>query len=466
MALSSALGAAASGLAAAARRIETVGNNVANATTEGYARRDVRLQPNTTAPGVQVVSVSRNIDAFHLADRRIAGANAAATGLLADQLQRLEGAIGAPGTQGSLQGTIDVFAATLLAAASEPDSPGRLAAVTNGARDLAARFASVSATVQQVRSETDKDIATMIDGLNADLGRVAGLDRQIAAALASGDDATALQDRRQLLLDRVSTIIPLREYPRPDGQVALVAVNGLLLMDGSPARFGFSPANAISASSAAPLSGLTVNGRSLQTGQGNLFDGGTLSAAFHLRDSTTPALQQDLDSLALSLSLRLAGADPTLTPGAAGLFTDGGIPADAANLTGLSARLSLNPLVDPARGGDPARLRDGLAAPMPRDPGDGRVIAALSSALSDRTPLSLAGEAAVLFDGLATARLAADAAASTASARQSALAESPSADAVNMDRELQDLLQIEQIYAANARVISAVDSMLQTLMEV
>ncbi|MBD1206468.1 MAG: flagellar hook-associated protein FlgK [Rhodobacteraceae bacterium] len=466
MALSSALGAAASGLAASARRIETVGNNVANASTEGYARREVRLQANMTAPGVQVAAISRNIDPFRLADHRGAGADAAATALLADQLQRIEQAFGTAGRAGSLQSALATFDAALLSAASEPESPGRLAAVVNGARDLVTRFSAISSTIQQVRAETDGSIGRMVDRLNADLDRIGRLDQQIAAALAMGDDAASLQDRRQQLVDRVATVIPLREHPRANGRTSLIAISGALLLDGTPARFGFSPAALVSASSTTPLSGLTLNGRPIDAGPGSLLDGGTLAAAFDLRDRATPGLQADLDGLALSLAQRLSDSDPTLAPGAAGLFTDAGGPVDPANRAGLSARLAVAASVDPATGGDPSRLRDGLAATTTRDPGDGGILAALSASLSALTPHSLAGEAATLVDRLATARLTADAAASTAAARKSALAEAPSPDAVNTDQELQDLLQIEQIYAANARVISAVDDMLRTLLEV
>ncbi|PLL14603.1 flagellar hook-associated protein FlgK [Tabrizicola sp. TH137] len=466
MALSSALGAATTGLSASARRIETVANNVANATAEGYARREVRLQANTAAPGVEVVALTRSVDPFRIADRRSADADGAATGLLADHLLRIEQAFGTAEEGQSLQATLDAFDAALVTAAAEPESQSRLAAVVNAAADVAARFSALSATIQQARGEADARIGTEVDRLNADLQAVSRLDRQIAAALATGRDAASLQDRRQQLVDRIATIIPLREYPRPNGQTALVAVNGALLLDGSPATFGFTPAPFVSASSTAPLSGLTMNGRPLATGPDSLIGGGSLSAAFQLRDTVTPALQADLDRLALSLSERLAAADPTLSPTAPGLFTDAGSRADVANLAGLSARLSVNPRVDPTAGGNPTALRDGLAAATLRETGDGTILAALSAALSATTPRSLSGETAELIDRLSTARLAAEAAASTASARQSALTEAASSDSVNTDQELQDLLQIEQAYAANARVIATVDDMLRLLMEV
>jgi len=51
-------------------------------------------------------------------------------------------------------------------------------------------------------------------------------------------------------------------------------------------------------------------------------------------------------------------------------------------------------------------------------------------------------------------------------ARQASLKTAELANGVDSDQELQNLLRIEQAYAANARVISAVDTMLQRLLEV
>jgi flagellar hook-associated protein 1 FlgK len=50
-------------------------------------------------------------------------------------------------------------------------------------------------------------------------------------------------------------------------------------------------------------------------------------------------------------------------------------------------------------------------------------------------------------------------------ARQDALKTAELATGVDSDQELQNLLRIEQAYAANARVLQTIDAMMQRLME-
>lgn len=62
------------------------------------------------------------------------------------------------------------------------------------------------------------------------------------------------------------------------------------------------------------------------------------------------------------------------------------------------------------------------------------------------------------------ARQGAAARESYANARQDALTGAFLAEGVDTDQELQKLLQIEQAYAANARVITTIDEMIQQLL--
>jgi flagellar hook-associated protein 1 FlgK len=52
----------------------------------------------------------------------------------------------------------------------------------------------------------------------------------------------------------------------------------------------------------------------------------------------------------------------------------------------------------------------------------------------------------------------------SANARHTALQEAAASEGVDSDAELQSLLMIEKLYTANARVISVVDEMMDTLM--
>ena len=88
---------------------------------------------------------------------------------------------------------------------------------------------------------------------------------------------------------------------------------------------------------------------------------GGLPPTFAQRDDWAPAAQARLDGVARDLVERFetAGLDATLPPAAAGLFTDAGARSDPALEQGLAARLAVNAAVRPEEGGAVWRLRDG-----------------------------------------------------------------------------------------------------------
>jgi flagellar hook-associated protein 1 len=466
MALSSALNAATAGLFATSRRAEVASFNIANAVTSGYARRELSVQSNAFGPGPQVLGVIRRSDAALVGDRRTAQATAEGADLLSSRLLRIEQAIGTIGEGGGLTDAINAFDAALIRAAASPEQAASLSAVVEAARVLTSRFRETSEVIQQTRADADKQIATEVDTLNKSLRLIADLDDRIVAARAANRDAASLQDQRQQLIDGVARIIPLREVPRPDGRPALIALNGAILLDGRPAEFDFTAATAVTASSGAPLSGLALNGRPLATGRDSLIAGGTLTAAFALRDQITVGFQAGLDDLAQDLALRLQSADDTLATGQPGLLTDQGSAPEPASLAGLSARLALNSLVDPNQGGTLSLVRDGLSSVDPGSPSDGGRLLALQQALVAASPQGIADRATNLVQSIAATRLSAEADTARAQAKAALYQEAEAATGVSTDQELQNLLLIEKAYAANAKVLQVVDGLLQTLLEV
>ncbi|WP_434616486.1 flagellar hook-associated protein FlgK [Tabrizicola sp. M-4] len=466
MALSNALNAASAGLSVLSRRAELVSLNIANVATAGYVRRDLAVQSNAFASGPQVLGVTRQGDAMLTGDRRSAQAGADAADFLSARLLRIEQAFGEVGQGGSLTDAVNVFDAALVVASTSPGAPTSLAAVLETAQALTDRIRQTSATIQKIRGEADRRIASDVESLNISLTQIAELDRQIVAVRAAGRDEASLQDQRQILVDRVARIIPLREVDRPDGRPALIAQNGAVLLDGRPAEFGFTPTTVITASSTMPLSGLLLDGRPIPMGRESLVEGGTLGAAFLMRDWITVDAQQGLDEFAQNLALRLQAADTTVPAGQPGLFTDGGAAANPSALTGFASRLSVNSLADPGQGGDLRLLRDGFGAVAPGPISDGAGLLALHRALIAASPRSVAEQAADLTQRIAAARLGAEVDTTRAQARASTLLEAEAATGVNTDDELQDLLQIEKAYAANAKVLQVVDGLLQTLMEI
>lgn len=483
MSISSALNSALSGLTATSRQAEIVSSNVANASTPGYARRTVALTPHEiggTGQGVAIRSVDRQIDQFLINDRRVAQASAGDRDVRASFMQRLEQIFGNPEDPASLSARVSALESSLLAAAGRPESDARLNSTVEAARLLADGLNRASDAVQEARLRTDRTIGMAVEQLNNSLRQVRELNAQIRNVTGTGKDASALMDQRQQAIDQIAQFIPIREVARDHNQVALMTTGGAVLLDGSESTFGFTPVNTIvpeMTQAGGGLSGLTLNGRPMATaGETSLILGGELAGLFAVRDELAVAGQSKLDALARDLYDRFAdpALDTSLPPGAPGLFTDGGGAFLPVNETGLSARLSLNTLVDPNAGGAIFRLRDGLGAATPGPIGNAALLVSLSDALAAARPLasgtfspssrSAAGLTAALMSSVATDRLSADTEDAFSAARFSALDEMEKAGGVDTDQELQTLLVIEKNYAANAKILQTVDEMMNTLL--
>lgn len=484
MSISGSLSSALSGLTAAARAAEIVSSNIANSMTEGYGRRELQTTSRTlggSGQGVTITGVSRNVDPVVIGDRRLAQAGSGARDSMAAFLKRMETVLGTPDTASSLNSRIADFDAALLEASSRPESEARLGNVLTAAKALAAHLSTAGQDVQDARAAADDKIEAQVAQVNTALQRLAELNGQIRSNFATNRDASALLDQRQQIIDGVSKIIPMREVPRDFGQVALLTTGGAILLDGKPAVLGFTPVGMVvpgMTQATGALSGLTLNGKPVPTATaGGPVSGGTLGVEFAIRDETAPQIQTRLDAVARDLIERFAdpALDATRPPGDAGLFTDQGTTFLSANEVGLAQRVKVNGLVDPSQGGLVSRLRDGLGAVTTGPVGNAVLLKGLQTALTAlRAPASggfsggnrsLSTLAADMISGVATARVQAEEEASFASARLETLRGVELENGVDTDQEMQSLMLIEQAYAANAKVISMVGAMIDTLME-
>lgn len=485
MSLSGGLSSALSGLTAAARAAEVVSSNIANARTEGYGRRQLVLGANVlggTGQGVNVRGVQRIVDSHVISDRRLAEASQGNRETTATFLKRIESAIGTPDDASSLGSRISGLDTALLAAVSRPESEARLSSVLDAAKSLATHLVTAGNAIQDERVTADHQIDSQVDQINNALARVVELNGAIRKNIAIGRDNSALLDNRQQVIDGISDILPLREVDRGNGQVALFTTGGAIVLDGTAAKFGFTPVGVMvpgmSVESGA-LSGLTLGGRPISTAaEGGPISGGTLAAQFSIRDSFAPDAQSKLDAVARDLVGRFSDptVDTSLSTGGAGLFTDGGAPFNPANEVGLSQRLSVNTRVDPSNGGALWRIRDGIGASAPGLVGNAALLRGLQAAIAEnRVPASggftpsarsLSVLASDLISSVASARVNMDEEVTFATSRLSTLQGMELANGVDTDQELQSLMLIEQAYAANAKVTSTISELLQRLMEI
>jgi flagellar hook-associated protein 1 FlgK len=483
MSITSALGSALTGLSATSRQAEILSSNVANATTPGYARREAGLAAAVLAgsgQGVTVTGITRNVDGQLLGERRLAAAGDGDRSLRAQFLKQVEQALGTPDSAGSLAARIAAFDQALMEASGRPEQPARLQAIASTAKSLIGGLAAATDDIQSARSAADRRIAEEVGKLNSTLAQLQEINVELRSFSGTGRDVSALLDERQRLVDTISTIVPVREVRRDRDQIALFTTGGATLLEGSAAEFGFTQTPTITpemTQALGGLSGLTINGKPYDTaGSASPILGGTLGGLFALRDELAVTAQGKLDAVARDLVERFSapGLDPTLLPGAPGLFTDAGAAFLPTDETGLAGRLRLNSAADPDQGGALFRLRDGLGALTEGPPGNGSLLAALHSVLAGARPLtstgfiagnrSFAALGSDLMSDSAALRLAAEAEQSFSGARLTALTDLEAQNGIDTDQEMQALLVIEKNYSANAKVIQAVSDMIDTLL--
>lgn len=485
MSIANALNNAISGLTAAARGTEVVSSNLANALTPGYGRRELDLSPRILSGnggGVHIDGVSRIVSSSVLSEFRVASSGLGRSTVSHGFYKSLESSIGLPQDSGSLSALMTGLETALVSAASRPDSDVRLRGVFDAANQLVQKIGSISNTIQDSRTNADRQIGLQVDSLNNDLSEVSRLNRQIIIEGANGRDTSSLVDARQAVVDRISNIVPVREMPRDNGRIALFTTGGMVLLDGTtPTSFGFQPTGRLTPdidSNSTVLGRLTIDGEPASVSQMTLMAGGSLSELHKVRDVYGVAAQASLDAVARELHDRFADPtiDPSISAGASGLFTDGPGNFDPLSERGLSSRLRINAAVDPAQGGEIWRLRDGIYANVKGDVGNSSVIDGLTQAMgaiSQYRSTSASGSAGSLgtlvagvLSEISASRLTAETQKTHDVTLQSSLQGALFADAVDSDREMEMLLQLEKAYAANAKVIQAVNEMLDNILRI
>lgn len=466
MAISSALSIATSGLNAANARARVTAENVANAQTAGYVRRTAVLaeaQIGGRGDGVRVLGTERAAASGLIAERmRLASAGAEANQRNAD-IGAITTAFGAPGDETGVFAAYGRFETALRDAAATPENPTLLEGLANTARDLAGRIGQADARANDIRTTADRDIGVAVAEVNDALERLGALNQ-----LAPSQVTPAVQDERQRLTDQINAVIPVEVLDRGD-KLHLMTEGGVFLLTDRAHQIEFAPAGLVGRGETlgAGLSGIMVDGVDLTpSGTGvQRSRSGQLAGLFAVRDDTAPAFQDGLDVLAGALLSRFAddGVDPTKTPGEAGLFTDGAATTPVGGGFGVAGRLQLNVAVDRDAGGDITLLRDGLGATTPGAVGNGDQLNRLLDAFTAGQG-AVRGAADLSAELGAKTQIAADRAV-VSNVRLSAAQDAErGALGVDTDTELQNLLAIEQAYAANARVIQTVSDMLDALL--
>lgn len=490
MSLSSSMLNALSGMRINSRMTEIASNNLANALTDGYGRQIVNVGAATldgNGIGVTEVSITRASATQFTEARRQADGEAANGTIKADALARLGTQLGEATAADGLFRRLDVFESSLRQFAETPESPPLQRQAVDVAKDLANELNSISDDVSRLRTDADAAINRDVATVNRNLKTIETLNAKIQTLSVTDTSAPTLIDQRERLIDEVNAIIPVKVQAQPNNVIHLYTTGGQFILQERAQVLEFSPTPLITSAmvydpaGTGALSGITLRGQDITPGSTNPLQvrEGSLAGHFAVRDEITVNHIERVDQFAANLISRFEdpAVDPTLSAGDPGLFTDAGAALNPADIIGLAGRISVNVLADPAAGGDPARLRDGLQSAAPGPLGSDTIPRNLLDAVTAPLPATgitgLAGSlsafqmVAGIVELVGIDRTDAETNAARLTSTRATLADGEAERiGVDTDQELQALIQIEQAFAANAQVIQAASRMLREVVEI
>jgi flagellar hook-associated protein 1 FlgK len=506
MSLDSSLSIAVSGLDAVSNALGVIGQNVANASTADWVTETPAQESISAGGGGEGVATLPTQRQLNLAVQTgVFAQNTAVAGLQTQQtalsaIDSVQGVVGSGTDLSSLLGKLQDAFTTL---ENDPSEQTQLEAVVGAATAVTQQINALANAVEQARQNAQNAAVSGIDTINAALTQVGALNTEIVALQAQGRSTADLDNQRDNLVDQIGQQIPVKQLAQTNGSVVLITTDGLTLptLPNSPrltlASATLGPSITYPASAAVPevlLGGVDVT--SLLGTTGNL------GANLALRDSTLPSFQAGLDEFSYTLASRFDQQGLTLFTDNSGNMPTATGPDTQSGYVGFAQTITVNPAVI----ADPSLVRDGThdvtgSATGPSaftvNPPDGpagftgMIDRVLDYALTDQvqsgvaqtspaaTGLGPAGDqsagftpandlgdfAAGLVGAMSETANAAGSNLTAAQALQSALQARLNVDSgVSIDTEMSTMVELQNAYGANAKVINAVQTMWTALL--
>ncbi|MEC7624586.1 MAG: flagellar hook-associated protein FlgK [Pseudomonadota bacterium] len=437
------LSIAASGARAARSALDVTAQNIANASSDGYVRRSLRIEEvsasggagrvgDISLSGARVAEIRRNADAFLQGEVRRTSGDLQRANVELSGLQNMESAL----EQSGVFTAVVEFEAVLQQLSSDPVDPSRRAAVVAEASTLANKFNITASGFDAVGDGLRFDAEAEVNDANIIGAELARVNLRLTRAGSGSSDRAALLDQRDQLLERLGGFSSLTTSFAADGTVAVS------LGSNPPRSFvqGGTAGTLTSATAADGTLSFAVDGQAMTPGSGSL-EGASLAL------TELASLRQRLDTVAAGI------ADTVNNAQAAGVALDGtqGQPIFAGTTAG-TLRVVMT-------GGAGLATAPAGAAAGSRDDSNLNALRQSLTALDPAQQLN-----GVLFDvsskvaGRAVTQSALDTIAT--SARISLEQQS----GVDLDTEAANLIRFQQAFQASGRAMQAASDIFDTLL--
>ena len=436
-----------SALYAHRKALDVTGHNLANVNTPGYSRQRVDLVADSgpitpalhsswqgTGEGVRAGPVIRIRDEF--LDLRAQQEHATDASLRQTQtvLSRIELAVAEPGDTG-LAAQMSGFLAAWDDVANRPDDLSARAQLVEHGTSLATGFAQLESTLQTMGRSSTSELQSVVADVNSVAQRVAELNQRIKTNVAAELPSADLLDQRDLLVDQLSEQVGVTSRSQADGTVDLyIGTNALVRGNQTQSLAVDTPTTAAGTVSVVWAASGSPAGISGQSG----------------------ALQSAINTTIVSYRTQLTAVTQKLTDDVSAVhvtgFDLGGNPGQNFFVMGPNGMV-----VNGAIAADPSKVAAAATATGGRD-------GSIAAKVADLTAPGDTYRSFVQRLGVQSQSVNRQTAAQ-ATVTGNVDAARNASSGVNIDEEMTNLIQIQHAYDAAARFITAVDSMLETLIK-
>lgn len=441
--------------------IRVASQNISNAQTEGYSRQRVRLvdaQPDITplgrlGTGVRIFDITRVRDTLLDASFRREAGRAESFATRYDLLDGIQEILGEPSETG-LAAALDSYFSAWGELSAQPTNESARRLVLQHAEQVASTLRGFSGRLDERVQSTRNRLEITVTEVNRLSQQIASVNELIVREEATGLTASDLRDQRDRLVDSMAQLGSVRVIERGNGTIA-VRLENALVVDGPESKM-------LEASGEPPV--VTLGSMRLAFGP----EGSVLGELVRALTVEIPGVQQRLDELASGMVTQ------TNALHRAGFLPDGTTGHDFFDPAGTSARdiavvVDLSTLVigdDPAQ---PENNRIALAMAAMRGRADQNEIA---RSIWSAAEAALFGGASIgeqyrttIADLAVQTRIAEDGQTVFSTLASQLEMRRQSVSGVSTDEELIRVMEHQHAYTAAARLVTVVDEMLQTVLD-
>ncbi|MCG3089592.1 flagellar hook-associated protein FlgK [Sporosarcina cyprini] len=216
----------------------TTGHNISNANTLGYSRQRVNMQatagfpgvglnagtmPGFLGTGVEAGSIQRIRDSFVDQQYRQESNKLGYWESRSKAIGQMEDVLAEPSEYG-LQKSLSEFWASLQTLAGSPENGGARAVAVERGVAVADSFKYMHKSLTEIQDNLGKEIGVSTKDINSIMQQIADLNRQISDVEPNGYMPNDLYDARDMLLDELSTYVPIEvSYEKSGGRALAIA---------------------------------------------------------------------------------------------------------------------------------------------------------------------------------------------------------------------------------------------------